>query len=76
MFAVPTLEDRLHLLAPVTTIGAPLVGAGLIVYNGLTLTSGQIALIVAILAITGPSITVAVARANRQRENSTTEEPE
>jgi multicomponent Na+:H+ antiporter subunit G len=77
MWFAPTVDDRFHLLAPVTTVAAPLIAAGLIVYNGLSLTSGQIALIAGILLASGPAITASIARAKTERERpGGNEEPE
>lgn len=76
MWIVRAVPDRLHFLSPVTSVAAPLVGAGLIVYNGLSLTSGQIALVVAVLVATGPAITASFARTWAEREHPATEEEE
>ena len=77
MYAVRGNDDRLHLLAPVTTVAGPLIAAGLIAYDGLNLTSLQVAVIAIVLAMTGPSITTAVARAATERSRpEETEEPE
>jgi multicomponent Na+:H+ antiporter subunit G len=42
MLRARTLLNRLHLLAPVTTLGAPLVGLGLALAGGWTLGWGAI----------------------------------
>jgi multisubunit Na+/H+ antiporter MnhG subunit len=58
-------------------VAGPLVAAGLIADNGLTLTSGQIALVAVVLAATSPAITASIARAKSQRDNpERSEEPE
>ncbi|HET6877617.1 MAG TPA: monovalent cation/H(+) antiporter subunit G [Jatrophihabitans sp.] len=62
------LRQRLHLLAPVTSLGSPLIAASLAVANGWSLTTGQILLIAVLLAASGPAIGMATARAGRQRE--------
>lgn len=62
------LRDRLHLLAPVSSLGAPLIAASLAVANGWSLTTGQILLIAVLLAGSGPAIGMATARAARHRE--------
>jgi multicomponent Na+:H+ antiporter subunit G len=68
LLRAPDLLTRLHLLSPVTTLGAPLIGAGLVLVNGVHLGSGAIAVTVVLLAVTGPVLQSAVARleANRQ----------
>jgi|GEM_PF-2331447 hypothetical protein len=53
---------RLHLLTPVTSVAAPLVGAGLAVENGLGFTTAQILVIVAMLAAASPALQAATAR--------------
>lgn len=68
LLRAPDLLTRLHLLSPVTTLGAPLIGAGLVLVNGVHLGSGAIAVTAVLLAVTGPVLQSAVARleANRQ----------
>ncbi|WP_409179587.1 cation:proton antiporter [Amycolatopsis sp. VS8301801F10] len=56
------LLTRLHLLTPATTLGAPLVGAGLVLVNGVHLGSGAILATVVLLAVTGPILQSATAR--------------
>lgn len=68
--------DRLHLTSPVSSLGGPLIAGGLIVQNGMALASAQIALIAVLLALTGPAVTMAVARVERQREQGSTGEDE
>jgi multicomponent Na+:H+ antiporter subunit G len=68
MLALRTVYDRLHLLAPVTSLGGPLIGAALLFQNGWGLTSGEIVLIVVLLALSGPAAGVATARAARQQD--------
>ena len=58
---------RLHFLSPVTTIAGPLIGLGLIVEVGWNLASAQIAVTVALLAVTGPVLQTATARLERDR---------
>lgn len=53
---------RLHLVTPVTSVGGPLLGLGLAVANGWTLTSAQILFTVFLLALTGPVLTSATGR--------------
>lgn len=61
-------HPRLHGLAPVTSLGGPLIGAGLVVVNGLNLTTASVVLIVGLLALTGPALTAAMARLAAERE--------
>jgi multicomponent Na+:H+ antiporter subunit G len=68
MLRAHTLLDRLHLLAPVTTLGAPLVGIGLALANGWNLRSGAILLTVALLAVSGPVLQSATGRIQAQRQ--------
>jgi multisubunit Na+/H+ antiporter MnhG subunit len=68
MLALRTVYDQLHLLAPVTSLGGPLIGAALVLQNGWGLTSGQVILIVALLALSGPAAGVATARAAHERD--------
>jgi multicomponent Na+:H+ antiporter subunit G len=74
MLLVRRASDRIHLLAPTTSLGAPLVGAALVVENGLTLTSGQIGLVVVLLAVTGPVVASATGRARVERHRAGVEE--
>jgi multicomponent Na+:H+ antiporter subunit G len=59
---------RLHFLTPVTTLGGPLIGIGLMIDIGWNTTSGMVALTVALLAITGPVQQSATARLLRERQ--------
>jgi monovalent cation/proton antiporter MnhG/PhaG subunit len=68
---------RLHLTAPVTSVGAPLIAAAFVVDQGLTLASGQVAVIAVLLVVTGPAVTMAVARVEQQRRGGSAKgEPE
>lgn len=60
--------DRLHLVTPVTSLGTPLVGLGLGLANGWSLTTAQIALTCMLLALSGPVVTSATLRVWAQRE--------
>ena len=62
------VHPRLHALAPVTSLAGPLIGVGLAIVNGLSLTTATILLIVVLLAITGPALTAAMARLAAERE--------
>jgi len=60
--------DRLHLLAPMTTLGAPLVALGLALRHGWALPTAQILLIGLLIALTGPAMTSATGRVIGMRE--------
>ena len=62
--ALRNVQERLHALSPVTSLGAPLVGLALAVYNGWGLTTAQMLFIVALLAGAGPVLAAATARAS------------
>jgi multicomponent Na+:H+ antiporter subunit G len=62
------VHPRLHALTPVTSLAGPLIGAGLAVVNGLSLTTATVLLIVGLLAVTGPALTAAMARLAGERE--------
>lgn len=53
---------RVHYLTPITSLGAPLVGAGVCVAEGWGLTSGGVILIVGLLFVTGPVLGAATGR--------------
>ena len=59
---------RLHLLSPVTSLGGPLIGLGLVLANGVSLTSGTVLLVVGLLALTGPVLVTAVGRVAALRD--------
>jgi multicomponent Na+:H+ antiporter subunit G len=66
--------DRLHLLTPTTSLGTPLVGLGLVLQNGWSLTSAQIAITCILLAATGPVLASATARVAALRDGSIPQE--
>ena len=66
--------DRLHFLTPATALGAPLVGLGLVLENGWSLTSAQIAGTCCLVMITGPVLTSAALRLAAQREGTVSQE--
>ncbi|MCR6482029.1 monovalent cation/H(+) antiporter subunit G [Amycolatopsis sp. OK19-0408] len=68
MLRARTLLNRLHLLAPVTTLGAPLVGIGLALANGWNLGSAAILLTVVLLAATGPVLQSGLGRVEAERQ--------
>ena len=74
MLRARTLLNRLHLLAPVTTLGAPLVGTGLALDTGWNLGSGAILLTVVLLAVTGPVLQSAAGRVEAQRRGAIDED--
>lgn len=54
--------DRLHYLTPVTSLGIPLVVAGLCVGNGWGITSGQIMVIGVLAFVAGPVLGAATGK--------------
>jgi multicomponent Na+:H+ antiporter subunit G len=74
---LPDFFARIHGAGITDTLGAGLVLAGLMVQAGLTLVTVKLVMVVAILLITGPTATHAVARAARLSglEPVTGEEP-
>lgn len=65
--------DRLHFLAPITSLGAPLIGLGLALANGWGETTAQILLTVFLLGVSGPALQAATGRVAVQREGLDTE---
>ncbi len=57
------LLDRLHFLAPVTSAGVPLIGAGVAVDTGWHVTSLLVIATVLVVAVTGPALASATGRA-------------
>ena len=66
--------DRLHLLAPMTTLGAPLVAIGLSLHLGWVPASAEVCVTCLLLAITGPVISTSAARVAAIREGTLPEE--
>jgi multisubunit Na+/H+ antiporter MnhG subunit len=64
----PTLA-RLHTITPITSLAAPLIGAGLVIANGWSLTTATVAVIVVLMAITGPVLSAATGRLAAQEES-------
>jgi multicomponent Na+:H+ antiporter subunit G len=60
--------DRLHFLSPVTSLAAPLVGAGMAVENGWSLASAGTVFTVFLLALSGPVLGSATGRLVTQRQ--------
>lgn len=67
-------EDRLHFVTPATALGTPLIGLGLALANGWSLTTAQIVLTCLLIMITGPVLSSAAARVAAMREGSVTRE--
>jgi multicomponent Na+:H+ antiporter subunit G len=65
---LPPINPRLHALAPITSLAGPLVGVGLAVANGWSLTTATVLLIVVLLAVTGPVLVAATARLAAERD--------
>lgn len=59
---MPDFYTRIHPAGLIDSMGAPLVLIGLIILEGLTLTSGKIFLLIIFLFITGPTATHAIAK--------------
>lgn len=67
--AVPRPQlARLHFLTPVSSMGAPLIGAGLAVDTGWHRASVTVVLTVVVIAATGPVLTATTARIVAQRQ--------
>lgn len=66
--------NRLHLLTPVTSVGGPLIGLALAIRDGWSLTTGEIGLTVALLALSGPVLEAATGRVTAQRQGITKQE--
>lgn len=66
--ATSVAYDRVHFLAPMTSLGTPLLAVGLALQDGVNLTSGEILFIAALLALVGPALTAATGRLVAQAE--------
>jgi multisubunit Na+/H+ antiporter MnhG subunit len=62
LVAAPSALARLHFIAPVTSLAAPLVGVAYVVDQGIGLAAGLVLLIVGLLALTGPPLGAAIGR--------------
>jgi multicomponent Na+:H+ antiporter subunit G len=69
-----SLYVRLHYLTPVTSLAGPLIGLGLAIDAGWSLTAGLDVLIVGLLAATGPILESATARVAAQRDGRVSNE--
>lgn len=67
VLALHDLADRLHYVAPVTSLAVPLVVASLALEAGGVHAALKLVLIAALLVLTGPVVTVATARAAAAR---------
>jgi multisubunit Na+/H+ antiporter MnhG subunit len=54
--------QRLHFLAPMTSLGTPLVGAALVLDSGWQLSTGWIVVVVLLLFLTGPVVQAAIGK--------------
>jgi multicomponent Na+:H+ antiporter subunit B len=68
------IYGRLHFLTPMTSLGAPLIGLALAIQNGWGLVTGEILLIVALQAVTGPVLATAAGRVSAQAEGLVSKE--
>lgn len=59
---------RVHFLTPITSLGAPVAGAGVCVAEGWGITSGEIVLILFVLFISGPVLSAATGRLIAQQD--------
>lgn len=62
--------QRLHLAAVMTSLGGPLIGAGLCLQQGSGLTRASVLLPIGLLAISGPALSSAVGRMLAQRRGA------
>jgi monovalent cation/proton antiporter MnhG/PhaG subunit len=68
ILAMRTFYDRLHYVGPASTLGAFLIGAALVLENGLKQQGVKSIMVVVLLVTIGPVLTHATARAARIRE--------
>jgi hypothetical protein len=61
VFLRPVLP-RLHALTPITVLAGPLVGLGLALRSGWTITTATLLAITVLLAVTGPTLGAVTAR--------------
>jgi multisubunit Na+/H+ antiporter MnhG subunit len=77
LVAAPTLLARLHFLGPVTSLAGPLVAAAYVVDQGPGLAAGLVVATVAVVALTGPTLSSAIGRLDEgQRDGLPTGPPE
>lgn len=68
LVAGPDELTRVHFLSPITSLGAPIAGAGVCVAEGWGLTSAEIILILFVLFVSGPVLTAATGRVIAQQD--------
>ncbi|GDY29644.1 hypothetical protein GTS_12770 [Gandjariella thermophila] len=66
---------RLHVLTPISSVGAQLIGLGLAVTNGWSLTTATDLLVVAVVTVTGPALGAALGRLAAQHDGLVPEDP-
>jgi multicomponent Na+:H+ antiporter subunit G len=62
LVAAPSVLPRMHFVAPVTSVAAPLVGLAYLVDQGIGLAAGLVLATVGLLALTGPPLGAAIGR--------------
>lgn len=72
---VRELLGRLHLLTPVTSVAGPLIGVSCALTQGWTTSTAGVLVVVGLLAVTGPVLSAAIARAATSRESEAADEP-
>jgi multisubunit Na+/H+ antiporter MnhG subunit len=73
---VRELLARLHLLSPVTSVAGPLIGVACALTLGWSTSTAGVLVIVVLLAVTGPVLQAAVARAATVGESAAADEPQ
>jgi multicomponent Na+:H+ antiporter subunit G len=68
-----TAFPRLHLNSVVSSLAGPLIGLGVVLANGISLTSATVLLIVLLLAVTGPVLGAALGRLTAQQDGAVPE---
>lgn len=66
--------DRLHLLTVTTSLGSPLIAGGLAIESGWNATTASIAVVAAVLVVTGPAMSASTARLTAETEGLVEEE--
>lgn len=64
--ALSAVVDRLHLLTVTASVGAPLVGLGLVICAGWSEASAMVVLTTALVVLTAPVMSAATARLTAQ----------
>lgn len=68
MVTGPDELTRVHFLSPITSLGAPIAGAGVCVAEGWGLAAAEVVLIVFVLFVSGPVLSAATGRLIAQQE--------